>query len=191
MHLILMRHGEPARDSGSPIDPELSPRGREQVRRALPQLAEAGIEHIYSSTQLRARQTAGIVAEALGLPVALDEGLVEFDHGSPYVHYDAASPVWRSYFAGDLSPWGLTAAAFHDRIEIVGARLVDRHPDARVLAVCHGGVINAWTCQVLGVRDRLRLLEPAYASLHRYAHDAAGWWTIALNETPGYISTNK
>lgn len=184
MHLTLMRHGEPARASDNPVDPELSVRGVEQARRAARYLGNEPIDHIYSSPQRRARETAAVVAEALGLPVIVDEGLAEFDYGSTYVHYDATSPVWRSYFAGDLTPWGLTADSFHDRIGVVCDKFVGQHRGRGVLAVCHGGVINAWTCQVLGVRDRLRLMEPAYASLHRYAHVDGVWRVVALNEAP-------
>jgi probable phosphoglycerate mutase len=183
VNLMLMRHGEPARGSADPRDPELSCSGVEQVRRMLPHLIDASIDHVYSSPQVRARETAGIVAEAIHAQVHLDDGLLEFDHGSTYVHYDASSPVWKSYFAGDLSPWGLTADEFHARVAAVVERLFTRHSGQRVLAVCHGGVINAWTCQVLGVRERIRVIEPAYASLHRYAPSADEWRVVSLNET--------
>jgi broad specificity phosphatase PhoE len=193
MHLVLMRHGEPVRDGGDPLDPGLSSAGVAQVRAAVPYVQRESFDAVYSSPQLRARQTADIVANRLGLPVVLDEELVEFDHGAPYVHYDnAEADIWRSYLAGDLSPWGLTGAEFHTRIRSVVNRIARDHADRRVLAVCHGGVINAWTCQVFEVPVRMRVMEPGYASMHRYEHAVTGWRVRSLNEVPwGSHSTHK
>jgi probable phosphoglycerate mutase len=149
------------------------------------------VQAVYCSPQKRARQTAHIVAQALLLPFAEDGGLVEFDHGGDYVHYDNPKhPAWQSYFAGDLSPWGLTKEAFHSRIRASVQRITQRHESGGgpVLAVCHGGVINAWTCQVLDVADRIRVLEPAYGSLHRYVLDSGRWRVVSLNEAPAEMS---
>lgn len=193
MHLVLMRHGEPVRDGGDPRDPELSSVGVTQVAAASPHLVGEAFDVVYSSPQLRARQTADIVAGRLGLPVIVDGGLVEFDHGAPYVHYDnAEADVWQYYLAGDLTPWGITGAEFHARISSVMNRMARDHADRRVLAICHGGVVNAWTCQVFGVPERIRVMEPAYASLHRYEHTCAGWHVRCLNEVPWtQLSTSK
>lgn len=181
-----MRHGEPVRGGDDPLDPELSAMGRAQTRAAVPYVQSAGFVAVYSSPQRRARETARVVAEALGRPVVFDDGLVEFDHGAPYVHYDGGeASVWRNYLAGDLSPWGLSRETFHARIAETMRRLVDRHRGQRVLAVSHGGVINAWTCQVFGMLDRLRVIEPAYASFHRYVCDGGDRWrVVSLNEVP-------
>lgn len=185
MHLVLMRHGEPVRDGGDPRDPGLSSVGVAQTSAMLPYLAREAFDVVYSSPQLRARETAGVVADRLGLPVVLDDGLVEFDHGAPYVHYDnGEADVWSHYFAGDLSPWGLTSAEFHARVSDVVSRMAEGRTDRRVLAVCHGGVINAWTCQVFGVPERIRVMEPGYASLHRYELASGGWRVLSLNEVP-------
>ncbi|MFI7195180.1 histidine phosphatase family protein [Nocardia nova] len=185
MHLVLMRHGEPVRDGGDPLDPELSATGVAQASAVLRYAVGEAFDVVYSSPQMRARQTASIVADRLGLPVVVDDGLVEFDHGAPYVHYDnAEADVWRHYLAGDLTPWGLTAADFHARISGVVNRMAREYAGRRVLAVCHGGVINAWTCQVFGVPHRIRVMEPGYASLHRFEHAVAGWRVRSLNEVP-------
>ncbi|MBD0859799.1 histidine phosphatase family protein [Gordonia sp. zg691] len=183
MHLTLMRHGLPVRGDANVMDPGLDSMGSAQVRAVLPFLAAYGVDVLYSSPQLRARQSAVAVAVELAMPMIIDDGLVEFDHGAPYVHYDDASAaIWRSYFAGDLSPWGLTAAEFHARIARTIDAIADRHPGERVLAVCHGGVINAWACQVLGVPDRIRVMEPGYASVHRFERVGDEWSVVGLNE---------
>jgi probable phosphoglycerate mutase len=185
VQLILMRHGEPEREGHDPCDPGLSECGWAQARAAVPILRDQGVDAIYSSPQLRASQTADVIGDSMAVPVAYDFGLVEFDYGAEYVHYDdAAAATWQSYFAGDLSPWGLSREAFHARIATSMRRLADHHGNQRVLAVCHGGVINAWTCQALGVADRLRLFEPGYVSLHRYVAEGGRWQVVSLNESP-------
>ncbi len=181
--LTLMRHGLPEYNAADRRDPGLAAEGVDQVRAVIPYARARGYDAIYTSPQLRAVQSAAVVAEALGLPVAVDEGLVEFDHGTDYVHYDNLdAEIWQRYRAGDLSPWGLTSKKFHGRIAGAMQRLAAAHPGGRVLAVCHGGVVNAWTCQVLGVPDRLRVFEPGYASWHHFEFTAGGWSLLGLNE---------
>jgi broad specificity phosphatase PhoE len=181
--LTLMRHGLPIRDDSDRTDPGLSPEGFEQARATVPYVRARGFDTVYASPQLRATQTAAVVAAALGLPVAVDQGLAEFDHGSDYVHYDNPDDDrWQRYRAGDLSPWGLTREQFCGRIVATMERLSVSHPGRRVLAVCHGGVVNAWTCQVLGVPERLRMFEPGYVSMHHFARSGASWNLLGLNE---------
>ncbi|WP_280420527.1 histidine phosphatase family protein [Nocardia carnea] len=183
MLLTLMRHGLPVRDDGDRRDPGLSAEGFAQARMVVPYARVREFDTVYASPQLRAAQTAGVVAEGLGLPVRVDEGLAEFDYGSDYMHYDNPDDDrWQRYRAGDLSPWGLTGVEFCGRIVAAMERLAQSHPGGRVLAVCHGGVVNAWTCQVLGVPDRLRMFEPGYASMHHFARSGANWDLRGLNE---------
>lgn len=93
MRLVLVRHGESTwniegRYQGR-LDPPLSPRGREQAqalsarlyREQLARVDKNRLAGVVSSPLLRARDTAQICAEALGLPVSIDERLTEISHG--------------------------------------------------------------------------------------------------------------
>jgi probable phosphoglycerate mutase len=192
VHLTLVRHGEPERNAIDLRDPGLSALGRAQAHAAGVRLRVEEYDAVYSSPQLRALQTARIITDGSGRPIEVDDGLVEFDYGAEYVHYDDASdPVWRRYFAGDLSPWGLTAADFHTRVSGSMAAIVEDHREDKVLAVCHGGVINAWTCQLLGAPERIRVFEPHYAALNRYRHESGRWHVESLNEMAPPPSTSK
>jgi probable phosphoglycerate mutase len=57
LELILVRHGLPERRDDT-ADPPLSPMGHEQARRVAAWLAHERIDAVFSSTMLRARQTA-------------------------------------------------------------------------------------------------------------------------------------
>lgn len=184
--VTLVRHTEPSRSAADRSDPGLSEVGREQARTVAGQLGAGGAladAVLYSSPMRRARETAAAIAAVADLPVALDEALVEFDHGADYQHFEDGAEVWERYFAGDLSPWGTTLPIFAARVQGAMNRLAERHPGNHVVAVCHGGVINTWAAQVLGRPERVRVLEPGYGSVSRFRNDGAGRWFLeSLNE---------
>jgi broad specificity phosphatase PhoE len=145
--LLLARHGETDWNADGRLqgqtDRPLSDYGRRQARRLAEELADEELEAIYASDLSRARETADIVGERLGLPVALDPDLREKDWGT-----------WE----------GLTAVE-RDRVEFVGEstethqerilralrRISGRHPgDGLVLVVTHGGSMRRVQTAALG-----------------------------------------
>jgi Zn-dependent alcohol dehydrogenase len=81
MELILVRHGRPARMETT-SDPHLNEIGLEQARRAAAWLALEPIDATWSSTMLRAVQTAEAFASLVGHEVQKHPGIVEFDRNS-------------------------------------------------------------------------------------------------------------
>lgn len=97
--LYLLRHadaGDPAAWAGSDDVRPLSGKGEKQAKRLGRFLAEGGFkpDAIISSPRTRARQTAEVVADALGVEIAIDERLaggvdvvtleaILFDAGEP------------------------------------------------------------------------------------------------------------
>jgi broad specificity phosphatase PhoE len=145
--LLLVRHGETDWNADGRLqgqtDRPLSDFGRRQARQLADELADEQLEAIYSSDLSRARETAEIVGERLGLPVVLDPDLREKDWGT-----------WE----------GLTAVE-RDRVEFVGEstethqerilralrRISGRHPgDGLVLVVTHGGSMRRVQTAALG-----------------------------------------
>jgi broad specificity phosphatase PhoE len=146
--LLLVRHGETDWNADGRLqgqtDRPLSDYGRSQARRLANELADDELEAIYSSDLARARETAEIVGERLGLPVLLDPDLREKDWGT-----------WE----------GLTAVE-RDRVEFVGEsteahqqrtlralrRISELHRgDGRVLVVTHGGSMRRVQTAVMGM----------------------------------------
>jgi broad specificity phosphatase PhoE len=70
----LVQHGEKAPVAG---DPGLTQRGRRQARLAGAHLSRVGLSAVYSSPLRLARETAGIVASAVGLDVQMDDRVRE------------------------------------------------------------------------------------------------------------------
>jgi probable phosphoglycerate mutase len=184
MELLLIRHALPVRideASGSgPADPALSERGVEQAAALAEWLATEGVDALWSSPMRRALETAAPVAERLGLPVTVDEGLSEFDREAlSYI------PIEELKAAGDPR-WNEVPERPEDFVAgVVEAleRVVAAHPSQRVAVVCHGGVINAYTGHVVGVDTPLWFL-PAYTSISRVLASASGPRSIgSINET--------
>jgi broad specificity phosphatase PhoE len=145
--LLLVRHGETDWNAVGRLqghtDRPLSDYGRRQARQLAEELVGEEPDAIYASDLARARETAEIAGERLGLPVVLDADLREKDWGS-----------WE----------GLTAVE-RDRVEFVGEstethqqrmlralrRIAERHPGGRVLVVTHGGSMRRVQTAAMGM----------------------------------------
>jgi broad specificity phosphatase PhoE len=85
--ILWVRHGQSTwnvidRMQGHELSPPLTDLGREQAALAAEALADQGVVRILSSPAVRARQTADIIADRLGLevveePLLLEKGLDE------------------------------------------------------------------------------------------------------------------
>lgn len=193
MDLLWVRHAEPERIAGGtgvPANPGLTERGQQQAQRLADWLAHEHVDVVLSSPQRRAQETAAPVAAAHGLEVVIHDGLVEYDvQNDSYIPMEElranndpqllamAEGRWEAF--GGESP-----AEFRDRIAKTIDDIVGSYPGRRVVAVCHGGVVNAAMGIVLGLpAERPFFFDPHYTSLSRMAASRAGVRSIAsVNE---------
>lgn len=175
MELLLIRHALPLRVSGpaGPADPELSEDGHEQARRLAGYLASERIHAVYSSPLRRAQQTAAAVGESQGVEVHLVDGIAEYDReSSEYIPVEQLKaeghPMWKEILAGEVQA-GHGVDAHQFRIGVVAAleEVISRHGGEKVVAVCHGGVINAYLSHILDIEDPTGFFYPDYTSIHR------------------------
>ncbi len=135
--LHLIRHGETDLNAqgllqGS-IDADLNDRGRAQAAQAAASLEGLGLDRIVSSPQRRAMQTAGIIADHLGLPVTTSALLRERHWGeSEGRPSDARSPDGA----------GVEALADLQARARAALRLVATPPEVETLVVSHGGLLR-------------------------------------------------
>jgi phosphohistidine phosphatase len=83
--IYLVRHGDTVPEERDPKRP-LSEKGRAEVEATAKKLKKEGakVEEIWHSTKLRAKQTAEIVAQILGVKKIYEkEGLTPFDNPAP------------------------------------------------------------------------------------------------------------
>jgi broad specificity phosphatase PhoE len=179
--LLLVRHGETdwnrdGRWQGH-SDTHLNDVGREQAAQLAAELN--GVDVVYSSDLARARETADILAEHLGLPVRVDPRLRERSFGkwegktAPEIEAEFADPHAR-WLAGegpgadDAEPF----AEFDARVQAFLAEVLERHPGETVLVVAHGGsirVIHAYAKGLDYVRDHRSIPGVPNCTLARYS----------------------
>ena len=151
--ILLARHGETEwnreRVFQGQLDVPLNDRGREQARALADQAAAEDLKALVSSPLGRARETAEIVGERIGLEPSLDDRLKEIDVGDwerrakrdverddreQWAAFRAAGADWRF-------PGGESLQEQQDRVV---AALVDvtQRGVLPALLVCHRGVIR-------------------------------------------------
>jgi broad specificity phosphatase PhoE len=151
--ILLARHGEtddnapPARVMGS-IDSPLNEAGRDQARALAREAAGRGLAALYTSHLARARETAAIVGEAVGLEPVADERLAESDRGRwegrlvEDIRREEPE-AWDAWMRADRDfefPGGESLAG-HCRRVAAALRDVGAGP-LPALVICHGGSIR-------------------------------------------------
>jgi probable phosphoglycerate mutase len=151
-HLYLMRHGDYVigRSDGRYADRGLSPLGVSQAERLRDRLArgEIAAEVLIASTLPRARQTAAIVAPALGLPVTHDEDLEEWRNEDGSLSPQELDARWRAVpEEGRVTfravPGVENFAEFTVRAAAALDRITREHAGRTIVVVAHGGVVEA------------------------------------------------
>jgi broad specificity phosphatase PhoE len=163
--VVLLRHGQTdynvaGRMQGH-LDSMLTEDGLAQAMAAAPDIAKVAPERIISSDLRRARDTAGFVGGACGLPVGLDARLRETHLGEwqgrtvPEIEqdYPGAIATWRSD-----PTWAPPGG--ESRVDVVrrSRPVVDEldnelagPSEATVVLVAHGGLIAGLVCGLLGL----------------------------------------
>ncbi len=200
MDLLWVRHAEPERiapGTGVPADPALTARGREQAERLAAWLALEPIDVVLSSPQRRAIETAEPIARAHGLEVHVVEGLVEYDvQSDSYIPMEELratnDPHLSAMYEGRWEEFGAESTeTFRLRVATTLDEVVAAHPGRRVVAVCHGGVINVALAVVLGL-DRHLWFDPHYTSLSRMVASRTGVRSLAsLNERAHLVARRE
>ena len=174
--IVLARHGETTwnkdRRFQGQLDVELNDTGRAQARALATAAAGHDLAAIYTSPLVRARETAEIVGQALGLEPRLDERLKEVHVGDWEGRYKAdlerdEPEAWAAFGqAGEdfRFPGGESLAEQQKRVI---AALVDitQSGDLPALVVCHRGVIRC-----------------ALAHTHNRGLDTYHEWTVPNGE---------
>jgi len=175
--LALIRHGESDPSAtemaetprGSQWDPPLSGKGREQAALLAKRLIMMDPQPaaVFSSPLRRARETARTYAELSGVQVRSDDDLMEANIGG----WEAMSfedilatddellqrlrdqqPIWSRAPGGERGP------DFRRRVVEAVGRILEGHPEGDLLVFCHGGVINAYVGDVLGIEHDMFFL---------------------------------
>jgi broad specificity phosphatase PhoE len=153
--VALVRHGQPLpeadRRGREALDPPLSALGRRQAAAASSALAE--VEAVYSSDLARARETAQIIGDGLGVPVQAVAGLREITVYRESEDEESSAPAWReaaaAFVAGGrweafLQP-GLDPS-FRSRVRLAIHEITADRTAGPVAVVCHRPPTSVRTC---------------------------------------------
>jgi 2,3-bisphosphoglycerate-dependent phosphoglycerate mutase len=160
-NLYLIRHAEALGAVHKIIgDTALSPLGILQAERLRDRLAATGeiaADVLISSTFVRARQTAEIIAPALRLPIVLDDevqelrdGLAEGMHVEEY-RARFGEVNFRETPFRQVAPDGENWGQFALRAAIALDRIIRHYEGKTIVIVCHGGVIGVSFLYFLGI----------------------------------------
>jgi broad specificity phosphatase PhoE len=197
--LILVRHGQqewpdPSNaGAGEWVDPPLSALGRRQAAAVGEYLAGEKVDAIYSSALQRAHHTGLAVAAHHGrdVEVVMELGeihvfrdLPQDERASDILGERALNGIRERFIQTrrwDAYPYSETSADFRRRIGYAVESVVVTHPGQTVVVACHGGVINAYVCEILGIPADM-VFRPAHASVHRIRFAEGRRVVESLNE---------
>lgn len=173
--IFIVRHADAIPDkeeiipSGIYDDLPLSRVGREQAQALAERLSSVSFDAIYSSPLRRCLETAAPLAELLGIKPVIAEGLKEIRLGNirplPDDGHDLAAlskalqerQVDIVRLAGEVGHWDVipdseSSTTFRKRVVETLDEIARNHIGQRVLAFAHGGVVNAYVAEVLGLQ---------------------------------------
>ncbi|HLH27904.1 MAG TPA: histidine phosphatase family protein [Acidimicrobiales bacterium] len=205
--LVLVRHGEAVCNvtgvcGGVVGCGGLTDVGRRQVEELRDRLARsgelAGCQALYASVLGRARQSAEILAPAVGRragEVRARCDLCELHPGeadglgwAEFVER-FGEPDWDADPDRPIAPGGESWTGFVRRVSLALDELVAAHPAALVVAVCHAGVVEASLLAklpVAGAEDGVRLgLPTRHASMTTWEVEDGRWRLFAYNDAAG------
>ena len=161
--LYLIRHGETDYNNAlrfqGQTDIPLNQKGIEQAEKAAEFFRDIPLQAIYTSTLIRAKTTAEIIAGVKGMDVQETDALREMSFGiwenmnSKDIQKKYAKE-WKDFFASPARttiPQGESMSDVQKRAYPTVQEILDKYPEGDVAFVAHGGIIRVLMCTMLGL----------------------------------------
>jgi probable phosphoglycerate mutase len=174
MHLYIIRHADPCYDPDS-----LTETGHKEAAALAPRMKDFGINYIYSSPMIRAKQTAFYTANLQGLEIIEKEWLKELSHihinqnGKEYTIWDTFGETirkkqplpghkdWYLHPPFDKTKIGELWQNFRIQVDRFisehgytredGRYRIDRSNDDRIAIFCHNGTLLLFLAHLLEI----------------------------------------
>jgi probable phosphomutase (TIGR03848 family) len=167
----------------------LSEAGRRQAQEVAARLRELSLAAVYSSPLERCMETAAPIAEALGVRIQTDPGLLETDIGAwtgRTFGQIRRARLWRRILAVPSMgrfPDGESLAEVQSRAGRALEAIGERHPRRSVVVVSHGDPIRLILAHYAGLHlDLFQRLEVAPASVSVVATGDHGPRVLRVND---------
>lgn len=180
-YVLLIRHGEndwvgTDRLAGRTEGVHLNEKGHQQAAEIAELLREQPIAAIYSSPLVRCMETAQPLADALGLSVVAEPGILEVDYGEwrgGHLKELSKKPEWhriQHYPSTFRFPGGETLREVQSRAVGTIDRLRDNHADQVIALFSHGDVIRTTIAHYIGTPlDLFQRVQISTASISTLA----------------------
>lgn len=209
MHLYIIRHGQShvnlkEWDSGN-TDEGLTDLGQKQAAALASWLPQhvTSVDAIYASTMRRALETAEPLSEAYDQPLRYEDRLREignnrWDH-SAWPNDDLPRD-YADYWSSErpfstVTPFiegGESFINFRTRVGLFIEELVERHLEEVVLAVCHGGIIEAAFDHIFNIgpwrRCEIWSHNTGVTYFEYVNHPRRETWRLHYNNRTGHFS---
>jgi len=170
--VYLVRHGATEltaedRFAGA-IDVKLSDEGREQARLLGKRLASDPLDVAFASPMTRTMDTAALIAAPHGLEVTPVDGLREIAHGrwERKTRAEVEKEFPEEYARYETDPYSFAPTEGESGLQVTARalpallKIVEEHPDQRILVVSHKATIRLLLSSLIGFdprkyRDRL------------------------------------
>lgn len=152
MKILLIRHGETTGDLedryGGFYDDHLTEKGRSQLSETAKKLKGVDVEIIFSSSLMRAKESAEIINKVLQTEVVFLDGLRERNYGvlsgltktEALEKYPEVVELHNDY--NNTDPEGESFVDFNNRVLRTFANIIDK-PYQTIVILGHGGSIKA------------------------------------------------
>ena len=146
---------------------------------------------LYTSPLRRARETADIIGDALGLPVVADERLKEYDVGDitgltweqVEEQYPDVARRWSKALESFEFPGAEENAPFRARVAAAFDEILSRHDEGTVGVVAHGGTLGVYLNHLIGLPSQFSPFHFGNASLSIVEMNPVRPRIVLLNDT--------
>jgi broad specificity phosphatase PhoE len=156
-YLILVKHSVPEIEENRPANTwKLSSEGKLRAQRLAEHLEKFGAEAIVSSDELKAKQTADIIARQLRLNVQVLPGLHEHDRTNvSYLPHEVFQALIRDFFQkpDELVFGKETANEAYTRFYRAVHSILSEYSNKTIVIVTHGTVISLFVSRLTGSSD--------------------------------------
>ncbi|WP_404402879.1 histidine phosphatase family protein [Pelagibacterium halotolerans] len=152
--LLFVSHPEVTVDSNMPVEQwQLSAVGVERMRAFSRSSIPSKVRAIWSSTETKAIEAAGILGGALGLGIRVSKDLGENDRSAtgflPPAEFEAVADAFFASPATSVRGWERAIDA-QTRVREAVTRIVSEHTDGDLAIVAHGAVGTLMYCALSG-----------------------------------------
>jgi 2,3-bisphosphoglycerate-dependent phosphoglycerate mutase len=188
--LYLIRHGQAISAARNMLgNTGLSPLGIIQAERLRDRLAASGeiaADVLIASTMQRAKETAEIIAPALGLPLLFDSEVEEWRDGEAgnwtteefKARFNPVEAVQKPYI--QIAPGAESWAQFMLRASTALNRITTEYAGQTIVIVCHGGIIDCSFIAFLG----LSILHLPRAFFNTHNTSITHWYRGSFEDLP-------